>query len=240
MRAIRRTYRALHFGAGLVGGPAPTGHRCAGLSCSSFGADRTLPPGASPLSRPNLPQRLGQSFAGLLVVLLIVTLMTALAAPHMDLTRFRSDAIARQAAGVFASAARDARRFRRDVMVRIDSAGRRLGTVSDGNVYRVRDGRPVEAWVALDRAASIVDPPRPLLIGPGGGGLLAGAQRADGPVASGAVVFRRGGGASADLVLYLTSDPGLPRAWRAIHVTARTGSIQIWRFDGSRWTRART
>ena len=192
------------------------------------------------MSQPPMPLRRGQSFPGLLVVLLIVTLMTALAAPRLDLTRFRSDAVARQAAGVFAAAARDARQQREEVLVRIDSAGRRLGTLNDANGNGVRDGREVEQWVELDQAAAILDPPRPLLVGMGGGRLQAGALRARGPIATGAVAFRRAGGATADLALYLTSDPGLPSAWRAVHVAARTGVIQIWRFDGTRWSRART
>jgi hypothetical protein len=187
-----------------------------------------------------LPPRRGQSFPGLLVVLLIVTLMTALAAPRLDLTRFRSDAIARQAAGVFSAAARDARQRRQDVVVRIDSAGRRLGTMSVASGAGGRDSGGTEQWVSLDPAAAILDPPRPLLVGPGGGALQAGAQRARGPIALGGVAFRRTGAATADLVLYLTSDPGLPSAWRAVHVAARTGTVQIWRFDGNRWTRART
>ena len=187
------------------------------------------------MSHVHRPSRHGQSFAGLLVLLLIVTLMTALAAPRMDLSRFRSDAVARQASSVFAGAARSARRARRDVLVRVDSAGRRLGTLIDQNGNGTRDGREVEEWVELDRAAVILDPPMLLPVRGRRGGTV--SVR---PASRERVTFQRYGGAKGDLILYLTSDPGQPSAWRAGHGTGRRGLIQVWRFDGTRWTRART
>lgn len=189
------------------------------------------------MSHPTAAQRHGQSFVGLLLVLLVLTLLTAFAAPRVDLLRFRSDAIARQAAGVLASAARTARQHRTDVLVRVDSAGRRLGLLEDGNGNGRLDAGEGETWVALDPSADVMDPPLPLP------GLPA---RTVAPVAAAAgqwgpspVAFRRSGGATAEFVLYLTSDAGQPSAWRAVQVSRRSGAIQLWRFDGSRWTRGR-
>ncbi|MDZ7630867.1 MAG: hypothetical protein U5K74_05780 [Gemmatimonadaceae bacterium] len=185
--------------------------------------------------------RLGQSFVGLLVVLLVLTLLTAFAAPKVDLTRYRSDAIARQAAGVFSAASRDARRRRHDVVVRVDSSGKRLGVIADRNGNGQRDPGESEVWTDLDPSADILDPPRPLPTLPVKSGQrplhMNGVAE---PVAVGSVAFRRGGGTGADFVLYLTSDPGAPSAWRAVHVASRTGAVQLWRFDGTRWARGRT
>ena len=185
--------------------------------------------------------RRGQSFAGLLTVLLVLTLLTAFAAPRVDLTRYRSDAMARQAAAVFSAASRSARQTRHDVIVRVDSAGKRLSAVADRNGNGRRDPGEPETWTDLDPVADILDPPSPLPVLP-----LADAQRpvhVSGlakPVSPGWVVFRRNGGANADFVLYLTSDPGLPSAWRAVQVASKTGSVLLWRVDGSRWSRGRT
>jgi catechol 2,3-dioxygenase-like lactoylglutathione lyase family enzyme len=192
---------------------------------------------------PDTPRSLrrGQSFVGLLMVLLVLTLLTAFAAPRVDLTRFRSDAIARQAAGVFSGASRAARQRRHDVFVRVDSAGKRLGVVSDPNGNGRRDPGESEVWTDLDPSADILDPPTPLPTLPESS--VRRPLHTSGvalPVSVGGVAFRRGGGAGADFVLYLTSDPGLPSAWRAVHVTSRTGSVHLWRFDGTRWTRGRT
>jgi hypothetical protein len=186
-------------------------------------------------------ERRGQSFAGLLTVLLVLTLLTAYAAPRVDLTRYRSDAMARQAAAVFTAASRSARQRRHDVVVRVDSAGKRLSVVDDKNGNGVRDPGEAESWTDLDPSADILDPPAPLpLLATTAvqrplhtGGLAA-------PVSVGRVAFRRNGGSSADFVIYLTSDPGLPSAWRAVQVASRTGAVLLWRFDGTRWSRGRT
>ncbi len=185
--------------------------------------------------------RRGQSFAGLLTVLLVLTLLTAFAAPRVDLTRYRSDAMARQAASVFTAASRTARQRRHDVVVRVDSSGKRLSVIDDKNGNGTRDPGEAEIWTDLDPSADILDPPHPLPTLPLSAvqrplhttGLLA-------PVSPGRVVFRRGGGSNADFVLYLTSDPGLPSAWRAVQVASKTGSVLLWRFDGTHWSRGRT
>ncbi len=185
--------------------------------------------------------RRGQSFAGLLTALLVLTLLTAFAAPRVDLTRFRSDAMARQAAAVFSAASRSARQKRRDVVVRVDSSGKRLSVVDDRNGNGVRDPGESEVWSDLDPSADILDPPVRLP--------MLGATSAERPfhtsglatpVSPGRVVFRRNGGSNADFVLYLTSDPGTPSAWRAVQVASRTGTVLLWRFDGTRWSRGRT
>ncbi len=200
-----------------------------------------LPSAATPL--PDAPRSLrrGQSFVGLLVVLLVLTLLTAFAAPRVDLTRYRSDAIARQAAGVFSAASREARRRRNDVIVRVDSGGKRLGVVNDVNGNGRRDPGESEVWTDLDPSADILDPPRLLpTISASSAKRPIHMNGVAAPVSVGSVAFRRSGGAGADFVLYLTSDPGLPSAWRAIHVASRTGAVMLWRFDGTRWTRGRT
>ncbi|MCC7053736.1 MAG: hypothetical protein IT355_10750 [Gemmatimonadaceae bacterium] len=183
---------------------------------------------------PRAEPRRGQSFVGLLLVLLVLTLLTAFAAPRVDLSRFRSDAIARQAVSVFASAARTARQRRTDVVVRVDSARRRLGTLEDRNGNGGPDGGEREVWTDLDPTAELRDPPVRLPLPAARG---AGAETES---AAGRVAFHPAGGASADLVLYLTSDPAQPSAWRAVQVSRRTGGVQLWRFDGARWTRGRT
>jgi hypothetical protein len=169
--------------------------------------------------------RRGQSFIGLLVVLLVLTLLTAFAATKVDLTRYRSDTMARRATLVFVAASRAARQQRHAVLVLVDSAGGRLGTVHDRNGNGLRDASEPVEWTVLDATADIMDPPR-RLAGP--------------PAQTGGVVFRPVGGAANDFVLYLTTDPGSPKAWRAVQVNRRGVLVQFWRFDGTRWARGRS
>ncbi len=168
--------------------------------------------------------RRGQSFLGLLLVLLVLALLTAYAAPKVNLTRYRSDAMARRATLVVAAAARVALYQRVRVVVRVDSAGKRLSTLIDRNGNGRRDAGEPETWTALDADTEIVDPPRSL----------------PGPAAStNLVVFRQSAGAAGDFVLYLTSDSAAPSAWRAVHVGRRSALVTLWRFDGTRWSRGR-
>lgn len=169
--------------------------------------------------------RRGQSLTGLLVVLLVLTLLTAVAATKVDLTRYRSDAVARRVTLVFVAASRAARQQRHAVLVVVDSAGKRLGTVHDRNGNGRRDPSETVAWTLLDATASILDPPHQLA----------------GPAAhSDVVVFRPVGGAANDFVLYLTTDPGAPQAWRAVQINRRGALVKFWRFDGTHWARGRS
>lgn len=175
---------------------------------------------------PDSPRSLrpGQSFVGLLVVLLVLTLLTAYAASRVDLTRYRSDAMARRATLVFVAAGRAARQQRHAVLVQVDSAGKRLGTVHDLNGNGRRDAGERVVWTTLDATTDILDPP----------------QRLPGPVpGTGSVEFRAGAGAARDFVMYLTSDAGAPAAWRAVQVVRQSGLVQLWRYDGARWARGR-
>ncbi len=193
------------------------------------------------IDKPRRARR-GQSFVGLLVVLLILTLLTAFGAPRVDLTRFRSDSLARQAASVFSVAKRTSRQQRHDVLVRVDSAGKRLCTVADINGNGVRDPGEKETWTDLDSSTELLDPPSQLPTSPmpASGRRSLDVSRVTAPVVRGQVAFRRSGAANADFVLYLTSDAQVPTAWRAVHVSGPTGVVQLWRFDGVRWSRGRT
>jgi len=177
------------------------------------------------LSDHSRSPRHGQSFLGLLVVLLVLTLLTAYAADRVDLTRYRADSMARRATLVFISAARGARQQRHDVFVTVDSAGKRLGTVHDLNGNGRRDPGEKVAWTALDATTDILDPPRRL---PGQ------------EPGTGSVRFTPVGGAASDFVLYLTSDASTHGAWRAVQVVSQSGLVQLWRYDGARWARGRS
>jgi Tfp pilus assembly protein FimT len=179
------------------------------------------------------PVRSGQSLIGLLMVLLILTLLTAFAAPRVNLTRYRSDSMARRVAGVFQAAARTARQRRHDVIVRIDSVGRRVGVLDDFNGNGLRDAGESESWTELDATAELRDPPAPLTAA------APGELAATAGDAGHQVRFRARGGATASFVLYLTTDADQPTAWRAIQVTPKTAVVQLWRFDGTRWGRGR-
>lgn len=173
--------------------------------------------------------RSGQSFVGLLTVLLVLAVLTALAAPHIDFTRYRSDAIARQAVGVITSARRMARRGPHPMLVHLDSAGKRLGIVDDANGNGRADSAERVWWTEFDAASDLLDPPAP----------LPERRGSRGPAGGTTVGFGRRGETAGALVIYLTSDPGTPAAWRAVRVTAPRGDLELWRFEGAHWMKGR-
>lgn len=193
------------------------------------------------------PSRRGYTLVELITVLFLAAVITALAAPQVDLSRFRSDAIARQVAGQMATAQRTALQRQHDIAVGVDQANARLLLTEDENNSGTREGGERQVWTALDRSAQFGSPPTAL---PEAGATAGGG---DGAMSSGgmstsrvytvsglpSVIFRRNGAPSADFVLYLTSTGGKPTGWRAIRVVKGTGTVELWRFNGTAWVRGR-
>jgi hypothetical protein len=187
----------------------------------------------------------------LITVLFLAAVITALAAPQVDLTRFRSDAIARQVAGQFATAQRSALQRQHDVAVGVDETTGRLLMTEDENNSGTRDASERESWLALDRSAKFGSPPMALddagAAAAGGGGGGGGAMSSGGMSSSRSytvsglpsIIFRRNGAPSADFVVYVTSAIGKASAWRAVRVVKGTGTVEMWRFNGTAWVRGR-
>lgn len=171
------------------------------------------------------PTPRGHSFVGLLSVLLVLTGLTAVSAPRMDLMRIRADAMGRNVASVLSAAVRTARQRRVPVIIRVDSVGRRVGVLHDANANGVRDHGEVEHWTPLDEGAAVADPP---------------ARLATAAVSDLTANVAPGGRLRDDLVLYLTADVGESHAWRALRLAQGGAQVELWRYDGVRWSRART
>jgi hypothetical protein len=155
--------------------------------------------------------------------------LTALTAPRMDLMRIRADSMGRNVASVLSAAVRTARQRRVSVVIRIDSVGRRVGVLHDTNANGLRDAGEVEHWSPLDEGAAVADPPEWLLDAP----VVSGTSDLSGRIAA-------GGRAADGLMLYLTADASDARAWRALRLSPGGAQVELWRFDGVRWSRART
>lgn len=171
-----------------------------------------------------------------LVVVVLIGIMAMMAGPRFDLSRHRSESAVHAVSTTLMAAQRAAVARQHDVAVAFDAAGLRLRIHHDADNDGIVDAGEQTRVEALPAGA---------VFGRGGAGALdrlgAGAisftGRQDGmPV----VVFSRGGNASEEGGLYLTSaiaetEGNRSGAARAIVVDRATGRASVLRYGGNGW-----
>jgi prepilin-type N-terminal cleavage/methylation domain-containing protein len=194
------------------------------------------PPPVSGPGRSRPGPRAGFSLVEVMLVLVLMGILLALAAPRIDLSRTRTEAGVHALASELMSAQRAAVSGQHDVVVAFDQAQRRLRVHHDLDNDAVMDaGEPVRM--------------RPLeggaVFGRGSAGTLAqlGGQPVSFTRTQGglrAVTFNRAGSASEEGGAYLSALPASSppaSAARAVVVDRATGRAAVWRYTGSAWER---
>ena len=173
-----------------------------------------------------------------LMVLVIMGVLMAIAAPRLDVFKYRADAGALQVRALLMQAQRDAIVRQHDLVVSIDvPRGRLILAYDQNNDGTIASSERIRTQ-SLPENARFAPPPAPI---PGSGLTDYGAIRAQSlRSVSGlpSVVFRRDGSVSTILELYTTSSRAKPEDFRAITVVAATGRTSYLRFNGSSWSQA--
>lgn len=176
----------------------------------------------------------GFSLVELLVVLVVVSLLSVLIVPNIEIVKFRMDGAARGAVAALVSAQRQAVVRQHDMVVAFDAANRRL---------RIHQDRDNDGTIDAGEPTRMVPFDDGVVFGLGGAPPLFGSETVgftetqDGlPV----VRFIRGGSASEEGHLYLTStrttDTSLyPKDTRAIKVDRATGRVTWYYYDPDQW-----
>lgn len=166
----------------------------------------------------------------------LLGILTALALPNIDSGRQRADAVAHQIRAALQTAQRSAVAGQHEVVVSLDTAGRRIRIIEDRNNDRKVQPTDRVRWIGLEDGVRFATP----------------AKRVGGPTGTKAVVnsttiaadalpsvvFRRDGSASAELEVYLES-LGRTRHRRAVTLTKALGRATWHRStDGITWTPA--
>ena len=179
----------------------------------------------------------GVTMAEILTVLAIVGVVTAIAAPKLDLPHYAIDSSMRSVGSTLMAAQRDAVAGQHDVRVAFDSAGRELRIHWDQDNDGTVDAAERVRVVGLDDGVTFGRPGA--VTARSFGTAAVNFQTTDGLPT---VIFRRAGSASESGGLYLTSiralRPGADRPddTRAIEFERATGRAEWFRYRGT-WQR---
>lgn len=178
--------------------------------------------------------RRGYTILELTVVLIMVSIIAAMAVPRLNYERYRADAAMRTVRTVLQGAERNAIMRQTNVVVGFDATNRQMVVVEDANNNCVYDTGERKTIRPLEDGAKFATPPTGFtgaVSGPVNGTnmcTMLGTQ---------AIQFLRDGAASSDLEVYLTSSRGSTTDFRLVRVVMATGRADGYRYNGTAWKR---
>jgi len=147
--------------------------------------------------------RAGFTLAELMVVVVLLGIMAALVAPNIDMSRARADTAAMQVRSIFQQAHRTAVSQQHQVIVSVDTAGRRIRFVEDRNNDRTIQATDRVRWIPIEDGTRFGVPP----VGVNGAATAAVVGGTATPIDGlPSLIFRRDGSVNAEGQIYLQSD----------------------------------
>jgi prepilin-type N-terminal cleavage/methylation domain-containing protein len=181
--------------------------------------------------------RRGVTLIELMIVVSLISLVSALALPHINFSQFKTDDSARAVRTALQTAQRLAITRQYDVIVSFDTVKQQIRVVQDlNNNYAIDAGETV-SYTPLDPGVRFAFPAQGGILGPVGASVNGNHVMTISNMPS--VVFLRSGSASSSIDVYLTanSNNGVV-AWRGVQVTQSTGRTVWYRYLGSLWNKA--
>lgn len=176
----------------------------------------------------------GFSIPELLLVLLLVSVLSLLIIPNIEIVKYRMDGAARGTVAAFVAAQRQAVVRQHDVIVAFDVANRRLRIHQDGNNNGQIESGERTRMVSFDEGVVFGLGGAPPLFTPA---IISFTETQDGlPV----LRFIRNGSASEEGHIYLTSTRSAtfgahPKDTRAVKVDRATGRVTWYYYDPDEW-----
>lgn len=182
--------------------------------------------------------RNGFTLLEMMIVFVLIAILGALAIPRIHTASYKADAAAHVAQAVMQQSERNAVQRQSNVVVSIDTVNQRLRTWNDVNNNFVVDDSEDVRWHSLEEGSRFAIAPKGVNGGTPASAVVSSNVKisADGYPS---VIFRRDGAASSTIEVYLRSESSDTNDYRAIVVTQATGRVDMYRYGGGQWRKAR-
>jgi type II secretory pathway pseudopilin PulG len=167
----------------------------------------------------------------IVIVLTIMSVVTAMGLPKLDLSQYRADAAAQQVRSVFQTAQRTSLTRQYDVIVSVDTVQGGLRIAEDVNNNGSIEVSEWKFWRPVGQGNKFAVPPT-------GISTTTVTKSVVGPQLSTvdalpSVIFHRNGSASTDAEIYVSSTNRNRIDYRAITLTRATGRSEVFRLGGT-------
>lgn len=194
-------------------------------------------PENDPMGCCNRCSRRGVTLTEMMIVVVLLSLVSALALPRLNFAQFKSDDSVRSVRTTLQNAQRLAITRQYDVIVSFDTVNQGMRICEDlNNNYQIDPGERV-TYVPLDKGVKFANPPQGGVVGPTGASVIGTNVMSISNMPS--VVFLRSGSASTYLEVYLTANGNNGETeWRGVQVTQSTGRTVWYRWLTTLWNKA--
>ncbi len=181
--------------------------------------------------------RRGVTLIEMMIVVVLLSLVSALALPRLNFAQFKSDDSVRAVRTTLQTAERLAITRQFDVIVSFDTVKQQMRICEDqNNNYQIDSGERV-SYVSLDKGVKFANPPQGGVLGPTGAAVVGTNIMSISSMPS--VVFLRSGSASSYVEVYLTANGNNGETeWRGVQVTQSTGRTVWYRWLTTLWNKA--
>lgn len=181
--------------------------------------------------------RRGVTLIEMMIVVVLLSLVSAIALPRLNFAQFKSDDSVRAVRTTLQNAQRLAITRQYDVIVSFDTVKQQIRVVEDlNNNYQV-DANERVSYVTLDKGVKFANPPQGGVAGPTGASVVGTNVMSISSMPS--VVFLRSGSASSYIEVYLTASGNNGETeWRGVQVTQSTGRTVWYRWLTTLWNKA--
>jgi prepilin-type N-terminal cleavage/methylation domain-containing protein len=175
--------------------------------------------------------RSGFSLIELVIVMIIMSVIAAMAIPKLSLSQYRSDAAAQQVRSVFQTAQRTSLTRQYDVIVSVDTTQFALRIAEDKNNDGVIQTGEWKFWRPAGEGNRFSVPPKGVNTSTVPTSVVGAALSQVGGLPS--ITFHRDGSTSSDAEIYVSSTYKGRTDFRAITLTRSTARTELYRLSGT-------